>query len=98
LWNRRKSIARTKLLATQKVHTYSRFSDAAQDVVNARIYEGIHFRFADEAARRQGRWLSGPISISSDHSTAMTIAVMTTISRPTTIAQKIASVDVPSAT
>jgi hypothetical protein len=26
----------------------------AEDVVNARIYEGIHFRFADEAARRQG--------------------------------------------
>jgi len=29
-------------------------SDAAQDVVNARIYEGIHFRFADTAARTQG--------------------------------------------
>jgi hypothetical protein len=24
-------------------------------VVNARIYEGIHFRFADVVARRQGR-------------------------------------------
>jgi hypothetical protein len=24
-------------------------------VVNARIYEGIHFRFADTVARRQGR-------------------------------------------
>jgi hypothetical protein len=24
-------------------------------VVNARIYEGIHFRFADEAARKQGK-------------------------------------------
>jgi hypothetical protein len=35
--------------------TYNRFSDAAQDVVNARIYEGIHFRFADEVGRRQGR-------------------------------------------
>ena len=34
---------------------YSRFSDAAQDVVDARIYEGIHFRFADEDARKQGR-------------------------------------------
>src|SRR6267142_305078 len=33
---------------------YSRFSDAATDVVNARIYEGIHFRFADAEARRQG--------------------------------------------
>jgi len=35
--------------------TYNRFSDAAQDVVDARIYEGIHFRFADEVGRRQGR-------------------------------------------
>ncbi len=42
-------------LAVQKVRTYTHFSDAAQDVVDARIYEGIHFRFADEAARRQGR-------------------------------------------
>jgi hypothetical protein len=34
--------------------TYTRFSDAALEVVDARIYEGIHFRFADTAARRQG--------------------------------------------
>jgi hypothetical protein len=34
--------------------TYNRFSDAAEDVVNARIYEGIHFRFADTTARKQG--------------------------------------------
>ena len=33
---------------------YSRFSDAATNVVNARIYEGIHFRFADAEARTQG--------------------------------------------
>jgi hypothetical protein len=26
----------------------------AQDVVNVRIYEGIHFRTADEVARKQG--------------------------------------------
>ena len=39
----------------QDTRTYSRFSDAAQEVVDARIYEGIHFRFADEAARQQGR-------------------------------------------
>ena len=42
-------------LAVQKTRTYSRFSDAAHDVVNVRIYEGIHFRFADAAARSQGR-------------------------------------------
>jgi hypothetical protein len=41
-------------LAIQKTRTYSRFSDAAEDVVNARIYLGIHFRFADTVARKQG--------------------------------------------
>ena len=35
--------------------TFRRFSDAQDEVVNARIYEGIHFRFADEPARKQGR-------------------------------------------
>ncbi len=39
----------------QDTRTYQRFSDAAQDVVNARVYSGVHFRFADEAARIQGR-------------------------------------------
>jgi hypothetical protein len=34
---------------------YERFSDLANDVVNARIYLGIHFRFADVAGRSQGR-------------------------------------------
>jgi hypothetical protein len=42
-------------LAVQKTRTYHRFSDAAEDVVDARIYLGIHFRFADVAAREQGR-------------------------------------------
>jgi hypothetical protein len=39
----------------QTTRTYHRFSAAAQEVVNARIYLGIHFRFADTAARAQGR-------------------------------------------
>ena len=34
---------------------YHRFSEAAQEVVEVRILHGIHFRFADEAARRQSR-------------------------------------------
>ena len=34
--------------------TYQRFSDMADDVVVVRIYQGIHFRTADEVARRQG--------------------------------------------
>ena len=42
-------------LAVRKTRTYSRFSDAAQDVVDARILLGIHFRTADEVARRQGK-------------------------------------------
>jgi hypothetical protein len=41
--------------AIQKTRTYSRFSDVAADVVEARILLGIHFRFADTVARRQGK-------------------------------------------
>ena len=33
---------------------YTRFSDVARDVVDARIFMGIHFRFADTTALRQG--------------------------------------------
>ena len=33
---------------------YRRLSDAADEVVDARVWLGIHFRFADEDARRQG--------------------------------------------
>jgi hypothetical protein len=50
-------------LAVKKTRTYHRFSEAAQDVVDARIYLGIHFRFADTAARKQGQrvaeWVEG---------------------------------------
>jgi hypothetical protein len=41
--------------AVRKTRVYHRFSAAAQDVVDARVYLGIHFRFADTAARAQGR-------------------------------------------
>jgi hypothetical protein len=34
--------------------SYTRISVAQQEVVEARIYQGIHFRFADEEGRRQG--------------------------------------------
>jgi hypothetical protein len=43
--------------ATQDVpneRTSHRFSDLADDVVDARVYLGIHFRFADTAARKEG--------------------------------------------
>jgi hypothetical protein len=38
--------------ASQQVRTFNRFSDGAADVVNARILEGIHVRFADVQARK----------------------------------------------
>jgi hypothetical protein len=38
-----------------KTRTYHRFSEGAQDVVDARVYLGIHFRTADEVARTQSR-------------------------------------------
>jgi hypothetical protein len=34
--------------------SYGSFSDVCRDVVDARIFMGIHFRFADTTARRQG--------------------------------------------
>lgn len=49
------TVTSTRPEAIQKTRTYARFSDAAQDVVDARVYLGIHFRFADTAARKQGR-------------------------------------------
>jgi len=49
------SVTTTNAASPQLTRTYKRFSDAAADVVNVRIYQGIHFRFADVIARRQGR-------------------------------------------
>jgi len=45
-------------LAVQKTRIYDRFSDVAQDVVDVRVLQGIHFRFADVDARRQGRLIA----------------------------------------
>jgi hypothetical protein len=39
---------------TQDTRDFGRFSDVAQEVVDARIYLGIHFRFADEGSRLLG--------------------------------------------
>jgi hypothetical protein len=41
--------------AVQTDRHYERFSDVAEDVVIVRIYQGIHFRTADEAGLLQGR-------------------------------------------
>jgi hypothetical protein len=43
----------------QDTRTFGRFSDAAEEVVDARVYLGIHFRFADTAARKQGKQVAG---------------------------------------
>jgi hypothetical protein len=48
------SLASNTIAAPDNVRDYTRFSDAARDVVDARIYMGIHFRFADTVALRQG--------------------------------------------
>jgi hypothetical protein len=54
--------------AVQKTRTYGRFSDMATDMVNVRIYHGIHFRSADEVAREQGTkvadWVFGHVAAS----------------------------------
>jgi hypothetical protein len=44
----------TSLPPAKRTRTYQRFSDIADEVVEARIHLGIHFRFADTAARQQG--------------------------------------------
>lgn len=48
------SVTTTVSQAVQQTRMYSRFTDAADDVVLARVYEGIHFAFDDFEARKQG--------------------------------------------
>lgn len=40
--------------AQQKTRNYAKFSDWATDIVNVRIYQGIHFRTADQTTREVG--------------------------------------------
>lgn len=42
-------------LANPNVRFYERFSDAAADLVEVRIYQGIHFRTAELEGRKLGR-------------------------------------------
>ena len=44
----------TNALAPQKTRTFTRFSQAEQEVINARVYVGIHYRNSDTSARAQG--------------------------------------------
>lgn len=40
--------------ALQKTRTFTRFSQAEEEVINARVYVGIHYRTSDRRARDQG--------------------------------------------
>ncbi len=40
--------------ALQKTRTFARFSQAEEEVINARVYVGIHYRNSDTTARAQG--------------------------------------------
>jgi hypothetical protein len=45
----------TNAMAQQKTRTFTRLSQAEQEVVDARVYSGIHYRHSDTTARKQGR-------------------------------------------
>jgi hypothetical protein len=49
------TVTTTNPMAVEQTRDYNRFSDAAEEVAAARVFEGIHFRFADTEARKQGR-------------------------------------------
>jgi hypothetical protein len=44
----------TNKMALQKTRTFTRLSQAEQEVVDARVYVGIHYRNSDTTARAQG--------------------------------------------
>jgi PAP2 superfamily protein len=45
----------TNALAPQKTRTFTSFSQAEREVINARVYVGIHYRNSDTTAAAQGR-------------------------------------------
>jgi hypothetical protein len=47
--------------AKEKTRNYKSFSEYAQDMVDVRIYQGLHFRFADEASREQGEKVAAEV-------------------------------------
>jgi hypothetical protein len=57
--------ASTNPNAAPNTRMYNRFSDLSWDTVNVRIYQGLHFRTADEVGRKQGRqvaeWVFGHV-------------------------------------
>jgi hypothetical protein len=48
----------TSSMALQKTRSFTRLSQAEQEVVDARVYVGIHYRNSDTTARAQGRRVS----------------------------------------
>jgi len=48
----------TNPMALQKTRTFTSLSQAEQEVVDARVYVGIHYRNSDTTAREQGRHVS----------------------------------------
>jgi hypothetical protein len=42
-------------MASGTTRSYARFSDAVDEIVEARIWSGIHFRSADKQAARLGK-------------------------------------------
>ena len=49
------TLTSTAAAAIKKSRTFPSFSAASQQVVNVRILQGIHFRFADVEARKAAR-------------------------------------------
>ena len=45
----------TSVLAQQKTRSFTRFSQAEQEVIDARVYVGFHYRNSDVTAAAQGR-------------------------------------------
>ena len=70
-------VTTTAALAVPNERTYHRFSDLADDVVDARVYMGIHFRFADTAARRRGLASRRRPSITSCGRFTIVVTIMT---------------------
>jgi hypothetical protein len=53
------TVSSTALNLLTNPRTYTRFSQAQQEVVDVRVYQGIHFRFADEDGRQGCPWGTG---------------------------------------
>src|SRR5579872_1880901 len=47
----------TNALAPQRTRAFNRFSQAELEVINARVYVGIHYRNSDVVAADQGRYV-----------------------------------------